>query len=273
VQRSTTEPEEIEDLRRRLAAAERELEASRARFQQQLGLAAEVHKSLLPKPVHDERILVDVRYVAIDEVGGDYCQVHSPDPETYYVAVCDVTGHGIGPALLATRVSSEVRSAMVYGLPPRDILRWLNRFIHENFYEANLYLSLVVAQIHLSRRRITWSGAGHPSPLLIRRHGANVQPLASQNPLIGVLKEFLADEPEHTADLGPGDRLVFYTDGLTEAVDAAGGQLGTEGLARIAAEAMTVGLFEMADYILDRVNRHSHGPTTDDRTLIVAEIK
>ncbi len=264
---------EVEDLRRRLAAAEHELQTYRVRLQRQLNLAAEVHRSLLPKPIRDERILVDVRYVPIDQVGGDYCQVRFPDPETCYITMCDVTGHGIGPALLATRVSSEVRQGIVYGRPPRDILRSLNRFIYEDFYEANLYLSLVAASIDLSRRRLTFSGAGHPSQLLVRGKGATVEPLVSQNPLVGVLKEILADEPEHTLALEPGDRLVFYTDGITETADAAGRLLGTEGLASIVAGGMTVGLFEMADYILERVARHNHGPITDDRTLIVAEIR
>lgn len=270
---AATSETEVEQLRQRLAATEQELEAYRARLRWRLDLAAEVHRSLLPRPVHDERILVDVRYVPIDQVGGDYCQIRFPDPETCYITMCDVTGHGFGPALLATRVSSEVRSGIVYGRPPRDIVRSLNRFICEHFSEANLYLSFLAAEIDLSRRRITFSGAGHPSPLLIRSNGATVETLASQNPLIGVVKEILTDEPEHTVELEPGDRLVFYTDGLTETVDAAGHQLGTAGLAQIVSGGMTVELFEMADYVLDRVARYSHGPPNDDKTLIVSEIK
>ena len=273
MQQATTSDTEAEQLRRRLAAVEHELEAYRARLQWRLNLAADVHRSLLPNPVRHERILIDVRYVPIDQVGGDYCQVGFPDPETCYVTMCDVTGHGIGPALLATRVSSEVRSGIVYGRPPRDIVRSLNRFIYDHFYEANLYLSFVAAQIDLSRSRITFSGAGHPSPLLVRSNGTNVETLASQNPLIGVLKEILADEPEHTVELEPGDRLVFYTDGLTEAVDAEGHQLGTAGLTEIVSGGMTVELFEMADYVLEQVAHYSHGPPNDDKTLIVAEIR
>ena len=264
---------EVGQLRRRLAAAEHELEVYRDRLRRQLNLAAEVHRSLLPGPVRDERILLDVRYVPIDEVGGDYCQVGFPDPETCYIAMCDVTGHGIGPALLATRVSSEVRQGIIYDRPPRDLVRSLNRFIYHDFHEANLYLSFVVARIDLPRRRLTFSGAGHPSSLLVRRDGVTVERLVSQNSLIGVLEDILVDEPEHTVTLEPGDRLAFYTDGLTETDDGQGRQLGTDGLAGIVAESMSVELFEMADYVLQRVAAHNHGPITDDRTLIVAEIR
>jgi len=109
--------------------------------------------------------------------------------------------------------------------------------------------------------------------LLVRRD-RTVQPLESQNPLIGICYEGL-DRQSHDGSLAleSGDRLVFYTDGVTETADRTGRLLGTAGLAQIAAEAMSVGLFQMADRILDRVTHHQQGPPIDDKTLIVAEIK
>ncbi|HUT93543.1 MAG TPA: SpoIIE family protein phosphatase [Thermoguttaceae bacterium] len=263
----------VEQLRQRVSETEHELEISRAKLSRQLRLAAKVHDSMLPKPVRHDRVLVDVRYVPVDEVGGDYCQAGFSDWETLYVAICDVTGHGIGPALLASRVSSEVRYGIVYGREPHEIVRSLNRFILSFFAETNLYLTFITAQIDLVRRRVTWSGAGHPSSLLIRRDGRTVEPLESQNLVIGVMEDCLAKEPQHCLELEPGDRLLFYTDGLTETAGADGRLLGTDGLTRIATEAMSLDLFDTADHILDQVARYQHGPTTDDMTLIVAEIR
>ena len=263
---------EIEELHLRVAAVERELGLHRERLRRELDLAATVHRSLLPKPVRSEQIDVDLRYIPVDQVGGDYCQIRFADRDTLFIALCDVTGHGIGSALLATRVSSEVRYGILYGRSPRDIVRTLNTFIYDHFSETNLYLSFVVAEIDLRRRRITWCGAGHPSPLLIRRNGLTIQPLHSQNILIGVLEDVLSDRTDDTLELEPGDRLLFYTDGLTETANAEGRQLGTAGLAEIAVEAMGLDLFEMADGILDSVARHQRGPSVDDKTLVVAEI-
>ena len=264
---------ELEQLRRRVEELERLLEVTRKNHQRQLALAARVHQSLLPSPVRNPRVHIDVRYLPIEQVGGDYCQVRFRDRETCVVTMCDVTGHGIGAALLATRVSSEVRYGIIFGRPPREIARSLNRFICDNFGETHLFLTFVAAQIDLERGRITWCGAGHPGPLLIRRDEDRVEVLESQNLVIGVLEDVLSDTPEHTLALAPGDRLIFYTDGVTETADAAGHQLGTDGLAQIAREAASSDLFQVADHILDRVAGHQHGPATDDKTLIVAEVQ
>jgi serine phosphatase RsbU (regulator of sigma subunit) len=269
----TTIDIDVGNLQQRLKEAERALEAKEARLERQLELAAKVHNSLLPQPVRHERICVDVKYLPVEEVGGDYCQVRFADAGTCYITMCDVTGHGIGPALMAARVSSEVRHSILYGHSPRDIVSSLNRFCRDHFADTDLYLTFVAARIDLRRPQIIFSGAGHPSPLLIRRDGLTVERLKSQNPMIGVMDECLADEPESTTQLDSGDRLVFYTDGLTETADADGRYLGDDGLEKMAVGAMSVDLFDAADHILDRVSRHQQGPATDDKTLIVVEIK
>ncbi len=273
--------DDAERLRERIISLERRLNAIRAQMRAHinsaksldldLNLAAKIHRTLLPQPLRNDRIEVDVRYVPFEKVGGDYCQVRFFDKDTCYITMCDVVGHGVQGALLATRVSSEVRHWILEGQPPRTIVQLLNSFIYDHFTETGMFLTFIASRIDLERRQITWSGAGHPSPLLIRSDGTTVERLPSQNLIIGVQEECLDDKPEHTLSLNPGDRLVFHTDGLTETADSTGKQLGIDGLASLATVAMCVELFDMADQILGQVTEY--GPTTDDRTLIVAEIK
>ena len=189
----TAVDEELDVLRRRVAELEHALATTRQRLHWKLQLAAQVHRSLMPHPFRDPRIWVDVRYVPIEEVGGDYCQVRFPDRDTCYVTICDVTGHGIGASLLATRVSSEVRYGILYGRDPRDIVRALNAFICDHFDATDLYLTFFAARIDLTRRQLTYSGAGHPAPLLLRRDGTTIEQLVSQNLVIGVMKNLLVE--------------------------------------------------------------------------------
>jgi phosphoserine phosphatase RsbU/P len=264
---------DIQSLRRRVAELERALSDAREGLHWKLQLAAHVHRSLMPHPFRDPRIWVDFRYVPIEEVGGDYCQVRFCDRQRLYFTISDVTGHGVGPALLAAYLSSEVRYSILYGREPRDVIRSLNAVVCDHFADTNLYLTFFVARVDLLDQTITWSGAGHPSPLLVRRGGASVETLDSQNPMIGITRNVLADVPEHTLPLRSGDRLFFYTDGLSETSDAAGRGLGTNGLAEIAVGAAQLDLFHTADEVLRRVSDHQFGPATDDKTLIVAEMR
>lgn len=264
---------ELDRLRRRCGELERELEILRIKQQARIAIAADAHQSLLPGPVRHDRIWVDLRYVPIEEVGGDYCQVRFPDPGTCYITMCDVMGHGVGPALLATRVSSEVRYGITYGREPRDIVRSLERFMCEFFADSELFFTFVAARIDLDRMELTYSGAGHPSLLLIRPADDSPRYLESQNPVVGLGTPDLENARQDTVGLEPGDRLMFFTDGLFEVNNFEGRPLGIDGLARMASSASDCDLFETADVVLDRIRQYEAGPNTDDQTLIVAELR
>lgn len=263
--------ENVDTLLQRLAALERTLEAAEQRQQWRLDLAARTHRSLLPAAVRHDRILADIRYRPIEEVGGDYCQIRFPDYQTCYVTMYDVTAHGVGATLLATRVHSEVRNAILAKRAPLEIVQMLNEFLDDHFSESHLYLTFFVAQIGLAERRITYSGAGHPSPLLLRRATREIEPLASQNPIAGIMRDALDETPQNAIEFEPGDRLVFYSDGVTETENAAHKQLGVVGLAQLGLETFDRDLFETLDTILTEIDAYQSGPDTDDKTLLITE--
>ena len=263
----------IQQLEAELAAVKCELEHREHLWKCHSSLAARVHQSLLPGPVRHPRIDVDVRYVPVEMVGGDYCQVLFPEDSCCYMTMCDVTGHGFGPALLATRVSSEVRRLVMERLRPMEIVRGLNAFILDHFRDTELHLSFFAARFDLEQGLLTYSGAGHPGPFLVRPTSDVIEVLESQNMLVGVVEHCLSDQPEGVEEVNRGDRLLFFTDGLTETMNPNGIMLGTEGLARIARAAHRRSAFDMADGILERVARFRGEPPRDDMTLIVAELK
>jgi sigma-B regulation protein RsbU (phosphoserine phosphatase) len=268
-----TQDTELDGLRRRCADLERELERLRRSQQARLTIAAEAHRSLLPKPVRHDRIWVDVRYIPVEDIGGDYCQVRFPDRTTCYITVCDVMGHGIDSALLATRISSEVRYGILYRMEPSELVESLQRFMLEYFQQTELFLTFVAARIDLERLEVTWAGAGHPSPLLVRAGHGELQHLCSQNPLLGLDLPALNEVRQDTVALQRGDRLFFFTDGLFEVVNTADYQLRLDGLAKIAQATSRFDLFQVADHVIRTVEEYQHGPSTDDQTLVVAEIR
>lgn len=155
---------------------------------------------------------------------------------------------------------------------PVDLVQSLQRFMVEHFQHAELFLTFLAARIDFDRREITWSGAGHPGPLLLRQ-GRVPQQFNSQNMPLGL---DLPDAPEmrqDTVPVQPGDRLLFFTDGLYEVADVRGRQLGLDGFGRLAQSMMGHELFEVADHVFQQVQPYQHAPDTDDQTLVVAEIR
>lgn len=268
-----TQDEELRGLRRRCAELENELKGRRLVQKQRLQIAADVHRSLLPKPIRHDRIWSDVRYNPIEEVGGDYCQIRFSDQKTCYITMCDVMGHGVGAALLATRISSEVRYGIMYRREPRDIVTSLEHFTQKHFCHTDLFLTFVAVKINLDRMALTWSGAGHPSPFVLRPQGGERLELQAQNSVIGLGVADDAAVEQDTLALRTGDRLFLFTDGLFEILDAENRQLGLQGFTDIAKTTMDRDLFEVADDVLAKVRRYQHGPDTDDQTLIVAEMR
>ncbi len=261
------------ELEAELSSLKRELQKRDRAQNCALQIAKRVQRSMLPKPVHHVNIDIDVRYVPLEAVGGDYCQVLFPDDTSCYVTLCDVAGHGIGPAFLATRVSSEVRHYVLERLSPDEIVRNLNQFVIAHFAESELFLTFFAAKIDFRRNIVTYSGAGHPGPLLIRHQSRQVEVLHSQNLPIGVSNDCLAERASSQLEVGTGDRFLFFTDGLTETFNPEGRMLSSKELVQMATAICESGIFDVADHFLERIEAFRNGPLQDDLTLIVAELK
>lgn len=263
----------VEELRTALDEAHASLYEARKRLEYNCWIAARVHRSLLPSIVTHPGINVDVRYQPVDTLGGDYCQVRFPNPSVCYITLCHVTGPGTAAALLATRISSEVRHLILDKVGPGEIVRSLNSFVYDYFHDLRLRVTFMAARIDLEQGSVAHSGGGHPGAMLLRPGKGLVHQLSSQTACIGAARSIRVPHPEHRQPVEAGDRLLFFTEGITQTVNASGRELGQSGLAQFAVKAIDTDLFAMADAILEQVARFRYGPARDDRTLLVAEIK
>jgi phosphoserine phosphatase RsbU/P len=254
-----------------LRSANSMLEERQREIEEDLALAARVQQSLAPQSMVWGGMRVDTYFHPARTIGGDLGLVSSADDEHLNLLVCDVSGHGIGSALVANRLYSEILAELRRGAPPGEMLRHLNRFVMQSIGGSVFFFTAAAARIDRGGRRMVFAGAGHP-PTMIVQPGEEPRLLESRSMVLGALPNAVDSEASLDVDLNPGDRVVMYTDGITEVFDSSGEMLGIPGLQKYVREASLLPFAEMKHGILDRVAEWRDGPTVDDVSLVLVEV-
>jgi phosphoserine phosphatase RsbU/P len=266
-----TDVSELKLAEDRLRGANHDLQKQLKEIDEDLALAARVQRSLTPQPIVWGDMRVEASYHPVCTIGGDFGLVMPLKSDQLNLAVCDVSGHGIGSALVANRIYGEITWHLQNGVALPDILRYLNRFAIEDIGSSDFFFTLAVAQIdHLSRRMI-FAGAGHP-PAMLTRPGQQPLLLESRSTILGSLRDAVSTEPTLEVELRPKDRILLYTDGLTDVFNQRGEMLGVEGLQAIVGEASCLPFSGMKQAIVDSVAAWRKGPATDDTSLVLIEV-
>lgn len=254
-----------------LRQANAKLEQRQSEIDEDLLLAARVQQSLAPQSLVWGGMRVDAYFNPVRSIGGDFGLVSPLDDRHLNLMVCDVSGHGIGSALVANRIYSETMSQLRGGTPLSRMLRELNRFVMQNLSTSALLFTLAAARIDMGGRRMIFAGAGHP-PAMIVTPGEEPRLLESRSMVLGGLPDAVATEASIEVGLNPGDRVVLYTDGISEAFDTDGEMLGTEGVQKIVRETALLPFGDMQQAMLNRVAAWRDGAPTDDMSLVLVEV-
>jgi sigma-B regulation protein RsbU (phosphoserine phosphatase) len=255
-----------------LRDANLQLEKRQKEIEEDLSLAARVQQSLAPKSLVWGGLRVETIYHPVRTIGGDFGLVSPLDEEHLNLLVCDVSGHGIGSALVANRIYSETITQLRNGAALSDMMRQLNRFVMQNIGTSVFFFTVAAARIDRDARRMVFAGAGHP-PAMIARRGEEPLLLESRSMVLGALPDAVAVEATLDVDLEPGDRIVLYTDGITDVFDSRGEMLGVEGVQKFVRETSELPFGEMSQAILDRVAEWREGPPADDVSLVLVEVR
>jgi PAS domain S-box-containing protein len=266
-----TDISELKRAEQELREVNKQLEERHQEIQEDLKLAARVQQSLAPKSLVWGGVRVETFYHPVRTIGGDFGLVSSLDDHYLNLLVCDVSGHGIGSALVANRIYTEMMTQLRAGSALDTMLRQLNRFVMHNIGSSVFFFTVAAARIDRPGRRMIFAGAGHP-PAMIAHDGAEPRLLESRSMVLGALPEAVDAEATLDVDLDAGDRVVLYTDGITDVFNSRGEMLGVEGVQKIVRKTSLLPFNEMKKGILDSVAEWREGPPTDDVSLVLVEV-
>ena len=253
----------------RLASSLAEEAANRERANRELEIAREVQQRLFPQQIPQIpgiEILGACRPALA--VGGDYYDYFEyPDCQRVGLAVGDVSGKGVGAAIMMATVQASLRTQVLDD--ERDLAVSVSR-LNQVVYEAstrNRFATLFYAQFDRSTGRLVYVNAGHNRPVIIRRDG-EIERLALTGIAIGLKRQFAFRQAEVT--LAPGDLLVAFTDGLSESMNERREEWGEDELAIAALELSGRPVPAIVEGLIRGAERFAEGaPQHDDMTLIV----
>jgi len=254
---------------RRQAQAEK-LESER-RAAQELEIARQVQARLFPQ-IRPELKTLEYAGVCLQarQVGGDYFDFLNLGPDRLGLIIGDVSGKGIAAALLMANLQAALRSQSALAFDqPEALLRSVNRLFYDNTAE-NAFASLFFADYDDATRRLRYVNCGHLSGLLFRSNG-NLDQLESTSTLLGLFRDWNCSMREQ--ELSPGDVLVLYTDGITEATDHRGEEFGEQYLIESLHQHRELSCQALLSAIVDGVRQFSAQEQHDDITAIVAKFR
>ncbi|HEV2720175.1 MAG TPA: PP2C family protein-serine/threonine phosphatase [Thermoanaerobaculia bacterium] len=195
------------DLLRQSARAQWRL----ASVESEMTTARRIQESILPRRMPEVADVASV-YVPASSVAGDYFDFIDVDEHRFGVVVADVSGHGVGAALVASMLKVAIAMTAAHVRTPARLLAELNAFFIGKLERQ--FITAVIAFIDTATGELVLSSAGHPPPLVRRANGA-VEEVVASGFVLGRMRD--AKFVDVRVALGAGDAIVFYTDGVTEA--------------------------------------------------------
>lgn len=246
-----------------------ERERDRQRLEQELSIAREIQQALLPCGFRDfPHLAVSGINSSCLAVGGDYFDVFALSDDRTAFLIADVSGKGLGAALLTTMLQGAL-SGMKMGADPAQVFNHINRFLCEHS-EVGRYATMFFGILDRAGR-LDFINAGHPSPLLLRP-GEVVEPFTEGGFPVGLISD--ASYVVSSAKLDLGDTLVLFSDGVTEAMDPNEEMFGTPRLREVLLGQHEAPLDHLQKMVLESIQKFCRGAEqADDITLLLARYR
>lgn len=261
----------LEEQARRVREFSQRLRQSQKEMKRELEIAREIQRKLIPTefPLPDG-LDVAAYYMSAEALGGDFYDVGTISDGQFYVVIGDVSGKGIPAALVMSMTIGLVKLASTSTSSPTEILQQANLLL-EKHLKRGTFITMVYMSFDTKRKRARVSSAGHNPPILLTKKG-NVQEVAARGMALGMVRpeRFYAALNEMVIDLSAVQRIVLYTDGITEAMNAKKQKFGKERLFDIVRASKGLTSKQLVDRVLLALGEHcGGGPPQDDVALVV----
>ncbi|MFQ5817001.1 MAG: PP2C family protein-serine/threonine phosphatase [Terriglobia bacterium] len=247
-------------------------ERRRATVNHQLELARAVQRSLLPMPLGAlPRFELVARFAPAQVVAGDFYDYFQPTPELMGLYLGDVQGKGLEGAMYAALVSGIMRGLHKSSNPPARVLDFLNRRLRLRPI-PDKFCTLGYAVLDVERRQLAYANAGLPFPLLCR--GGRTRRIEVAGLPLGLFDEVTYEQQE--VQLEPGDRVLFFTDGLVDSLENRRVRDGEAVVRGVLESASTASALALADHLVSRLPlpsaRNRRRQLADDATFLLLRI-
>ncbi len=241
------------------------------RLDHDLEIARDIQRILLPAEAPlISGFEINGLNVPARQVSGDYFDYIKVDEERLGVAIADVSGKGVPASLIMAICRSVLRSQASQNPSPSEVLRKVNRQLYPDIKE-DMFISMAYLILDHARNSVTLSRAGHDAPLLYKRATQTVAPIKAPGMVLGIDSGSVFDRitNDFNVPLEPGDCLVLYTDGVTEALDTEGFEFGIERTIQSVRASAVHGAAAIVTRVIEDVRNFSGSqPQNDDITLI-----
>jgi hypothetical protein len=255
-----------EQMRRQIEAAA----VVHARFEQEMALAREIQMDLLPKSYPRVPGLEMFGFtVPARHVGGDCYDVIDLGHGRLGITIGDVSGKGTPAAILMANVQASVRALAETGMPESLLIERVNRVVCAST-DDNAFITFFYCVVDSNTGELSYVNAGHNPPFVLRPDGTRTE-LTEGGLVLGFAPG--ARYAEGRIALAPGDALVMFTDGVTEATNESGEMYGEARLYDVIAQHRASGPREIEERVYASVTRFADGaPQTDDLTMVVVKM-
>jgi sigma-B regulation protein RsbU (phosphoserine phosphatase) len=254
-----------------LAELQARLEGISRRMAEELRLAANVQRSLLPPPLRHPRLELAREFIPFREIGGDYYDLVPLGPERFALAIGDVMGKGVPAALLSANLKATLRSQLQDGSAAADEVVARVNHLYWQVTPKGRFASFFLAIFDLAGGTLQYVNAGHHEPFVVRPDG-EVLDLGDGGTVLGLMEHVRYHR--HDLELRRDDLLVFYSDGVTDRSNREDEMFGVERLREAAVRNRADGARIVLYTLLGEVQGWSGGaPPEDDLTLIVGKVR